>query len=630
METTFNAIATPIFRGSWSENKLSIIVPPNILIGHFAGCKSENYKAQATILQLIFMSRIKAFISDYHLGIIKDFVERYAADTRDFIFEILAENFQICYLEQKDIEIAARETIDNFDVALMLACAKKESLDAVISDSIELLENSFNIPTLKPDEFINRYDRDNNTLKEIGGLKDTAKHAKKMLVEDLEIDEDIPQNIALGEWTLEGFETTIISDVNTKASVKIWNPNYQSKNSEAKGKSISVTEKGNGPVDALVKSLKGALRMANPETPIPELTVDHVNLVSGAQGEDAIIEAQVTLSQGTIACQGTYQHTDTVKAVFYAVVKTISKYMKADGDHGSSVLRHLDLSQIHQELQKEKNLSRIHMNAVELERECLAGLGVTDASIVNCTFKNIVFGDLNSSAPEWHNVKVFSSNFITTAFNNANLSNINVGNSKLDNSNFSRARIGFCDISSSSLNSAEFDDAHLQSCKIVTSKLGETTWKDSKLEHCFLWGVSLKNAVFYRAYLYMTTMYEVNLRNAEFVESKIVCADFARSNLSGAKFMGAKLGTTNFAQAILTDADFRGCNLTKVNLKNAVLKGANLDGAVITPVQRKLLLGAVNLSNVRVYDKSQPCYDYSVNLIKHREDSHKVCESSTT
>lgn len=579
-----------------SPRKLRVIFHSNLLLSLYTCCEAEDSQPLRSLFTLAYAGEIVPYIEDRQLELVKDYIKEFAPQKAQELIEELEEDFTTYSVTKEDLKQVSKLKLDSFSAGIALVCAKRQNIDVVIFDTVQITSSSYGIPLLKPEEFLLLYDHEQGKLKEIVP-HNSSQPPVKTYVSHNNSNED-PESIVkvkFGDWNVENFETTILLNSETKANVMLWNSEL--------GKSIHRNAVGNGPVDALVKAFNLAMKEALPQATFPSPRVDHLSLESAGSGSNSLVLAQVTLSNtNEKSFTESFTHTDTVKAVFCAYLKATSAFFEKDVSK-QNPYSNLSAEALVSSYQKCPGQKKVLLLKEVINKHLLPGLNLNDTLIVQSSLNNTVISTYGENEADWYEVQIRSSELIASTFDSAKLSNLEISDSKFVGANFIKAKLINARIISSDFSRIQFDKSELEYCTIYTCQFDSARFNYAYLNNIVFSCTDLRNANFTEAKIRMSFFLRAKLIRANFRKAKINYSNFMRANLAGADFSKAELSKTSFAFANLEGVNFSDCDLSSVNLYGAKLAKANLTGATISESQRKQIKSEnIDLSVINIID----------------------------
>jgi uncharacterized protein YjbI with pentapeptide repeats len=573
--------------------KVKIILQPSLLLRVLTGCQFEHYKETKVILSLILSGEIIGYISDLQFKLLEKLAQLCMGEQSSSLIKLLKENLQVYKVSQKNILRASQLTVSSFDTALAIACAEEEHIDAVVTETTEVISDEYKISVLKPEEFILRYSFDENKLLPDATPPDfSPRKPSKFDKEKCEFLSSLSTKLIINAssdrihelqeepefnfngWKVESFDVQVTLDRKTEAKISLWNP--------SQGIGINKNAYGNGPVNALVNAFSLAMPEIAPERHLPLPTVDHVFLESAEQGADSPVNAQVAIeTDENERYTGKFIDTDTVKAVFYAYLEAVSEFIKKPVEKTRLLHKESAEELISKFFRSIKELFNISLSRISLDDKKLDGLCLENAVINGSDLRRSTFSTYISKA-EWKNVHISSSNLTNIVLEEADLKQIEIVNSDLSHANLIHADLAGAKISSSHFVEAKMNKINLSYSQITSSSLTE-----ADLDNAILNGANLS---------------KLNLDKVNFKEAKLINAFFGGASLIEAKFMDADLTRTNFQRANLSNAKFSDANLTEAKLEHTIFAYANLSGAVLEKLDLTTVeLTGAKLDNAKLY-----------------------------
>ena len=623
------------------KRPIKVLLPSGLMLSFLTSRKFSEQEAVSELVTLVFSRQIAGFITSLDFEKIQTIARESMGIEAEALLDSIKENFKICEVDKQCIHDASATKIPftNFDSAIALACAVRDKIDVIVTESevfignpsikSELSVDESRISILHPKEFVSLYSFEDKELKEFGNLSMPEWDSSKPQEIELLPDKKVCQVVK--GWCLESFYVHLATKEHATAEISLWNL--------TNGTMIRRVAFGNGPVDALVKALQYAVFVADPTCYLPIPIVSEISLKSSTLVSDSPVVAEVVVGSGSKEpVSGRYESTDTVKAVFYAYLVAIfkskiestnktkitseslkSKYDRGDVNFSQTILHN-------------ERLNNLHLEGIHLEGSC-----VLDSYLESSFFSS------HQQNANLRNITINLSKLQGSDFSFADLNNANIIQTELKKAIFYHADLSGSVIRGSNFFKANFSEAKLRAVHFSACHLDEVIFQDSYLNQAILSGLCLAKANFERAHLSQAVFNDAYLKEAILIDADLKQANFVGANLVGANFKGAKIDQTNFSRSNLVGANFVGAdfkdvgvdqvdfsipkfaddkemrqttfafanlsnaNLQGLNLTTACFKGATLDNADLsnTDLQgldfRETSLQGVNLTGARLY-----------------------------
>jgi uncharacterized protein YjbI with pentapeptide repeats len=534
--------------------KVKALIDERIIIDVAMKSSPKDLADKYEVLSLAFRHKIFGIITDRGLYNIRQNLQKFlnGAELEELIKKL--ENDLYIYktkysneVKHKLIESGAK----GLDQKDLLISALESEADVVIS-SVSLenfqkfsqqlkLEAREKICILKPDEFLEWYDSDeeerlplnqlaqeqatdyklhHRNLKTSVDLEQYRQQLEKQanLGDTSDNSSDLPDEmVKIGDYYLENYEISCSQANRSLAKVTLWNkdtPNY-----------LSDSALGVGPVDATYKALEHLISRFSGED-APELY--SVRLHLSEKGASSPVSATVILKSENVFYQGVRIHKDSFKAALLAYVEAWNAIKKSKAlpdrytDLGAAILTFTDLSQI--DLQESN-----------LENADLTGSNLDSADFVHAKMKKVIL-------------------------QSASLRDAKFNRAMLEEANFAFAKLARADLSEIIAPKAIFCYADLNRALFKSAWLNQTDFHNTRLHH----------AVFDNS-----TLTEADLSGADLEGASLLDVDLGKSNLMGANLSGVKFCRTNLEGANLTKTKVDS-SIMHATLKNAIMPNGTM------------------------------------------------------
>lgn len=546
------------------KRPVKVLFPSGLMLSFLTSRKFSEQEAVLELVTLVFSQQIVGFITSLDFNKIQTIARESMENKAEALLGLIKENFKICEVDKQCIHDASATKIPftNFDSAIALACAVRDKIDVIITESevftghpsieLEVSVAESRISILHPKEFVSLYSFENKELQKFGSLPTGEWDSSKPQEMELLPDEKI-REVVKG-WYLKSFYVHLDTKEHATAEISLWNL--------ANGSVIRRTAFGNGPVDSLVKALQYAVFVADPTCYLPIPIVSEISLKSSTLGSDSLVTAEVVVESGSKKpVLGRYESTDTVKAVFYAYLMAIckskiesnnktkitaeslkGKYDRGDFNFSQTILHNERLNDLH--------LEGIHLEGSFILDSCLQH-SFLSSRLQNANLRNIT---INLSQLQGSD------------FSFADLNNANIIQTKMKEVIFYHADLSGAVIRGSHFFKVDFSQAKLRAVHFSACHLDEVNFQNSYLNQAILSGICLARANFERAYLSQAVFNDAYLKESTLTDADLKQANFVGANLVGANFKGAKIDQTNFSRANLVGANFIGANFKEMKI----------------------------------------------------------------
>ncbi|CAF2008159.1 unnamed protein product [Rotaria magnacalcarata] len=196
-------------------------------------------------------------------------------------------------------------------------------------------------------------------------------------------------------------------------------------------------------------------------------------------------------------------------------------------------------------------------------------------SLINASFEQIYFNEVNFSMCNMAGASFRSSQVIRADFYKANLTLTNFINADISKSKFSGATMERASFINAKFSQVDMSNVDLQSANLQFINAFQTSF--------FLADIS--SADFNSAYLLQADLTQLAARSTNFHTVKAMGANFSNAYMPGCVFQWADLSSASFQMAYLAGSNFENANLQDVDFT-----GAYLADAKITPGQLDVAL----------------------------------------
>ena len=550
------------------KRPIKVLFPSGLMLSFLTSRKFSEQEAVLELVTLVFSRQIVGFITSLDFEKIQTIARESMGIEAEALLDSIKENFKICEVDKQCIHDASATKIpfSNFDTAIALACAVRDKIDVIVTESeifvgdpsikSEVSLDESRISILHPKEFVSLYSFENKELQKFGSLPTSEWDSSKP--QEIESLPDEKVREVVKGWYLESFYVHLATKEHATAEVSFWN--------KSNGAMIRRVAFGNGPVDSLVKALQYAVFVADPTCYLPIPIVSEISLKSSDLGSDSSVTAEVVVESGSKEpVSGRYESTDTVKAVFYAYLVAIfeskiqssnktkitaelfrSKYDRGDFNFSQSILY------------KNESFNHLHLEGIDLE----------GSYILDSRFQGSFFSSRQQDA-NLKNIIINLSKLQGSDFSYADLSNAKIIKTDMTGAIFHHVDLSNAVIQGSDFVKADFSEAKLRAVTFISCHLDEVIFQDSWLNQAILSGIRLAKANFKRAYLSQAVFNDAYLKEAILTDANLKLANFSRANLVGANLKGATIDQTNFSRANLVGANFVGADFKEMKMDQA-------------------------------------------------------------
>jgi uncharacterized protein YjbI with pentapeptide repeats len=569
--------------------KIKVLIPASLLLSFFIGLKFPQKEEMSELLALVFLEEIIGLITSLDFISIESTARLLIGDKADELLDLLKKNFKVCEVDKDSIESVVKSEFfcNSFDTAI--ANSLEERIDVFITETefireIEIIESGESdaedrirkILVLRPKEFVSRYVLNERKIENLGSIQVNLAD-----IPDVDTLQPLPPEDLRGVidgWVVERFEVRIVSSESSKGEITLWN--------KSESKLIRRSAYGNGAVDALVKALRSAVFEAVPTLHLPFPTFSRIFLTSSDLGCDSPVSAVVTVDLNELnedeedksySVKGSFTHTDTVKAVFYAYLEAIRQAKITDNKNcrdnkHESITQDFLTSEINS---KRKDFSSLVLTDLSLNDLDLSGIKLRGSSILQSNLRRSIFSSQgHNNNGDFRDVIIDLSNLDKANFSYADFNHAQIVATTMNESIFLNADLSDAVIRGSELYGADFTKAKLARVNFISCHLDGAILEKACLNRAVLSGVDLPKANLKGAYLSLAVFNDANLKEAELTNANLQRTNFSRANLTNVDFTGATIDETTFAFA-----DLSGANLQHLNLTTACFKGATLDNA---------------------------------------------------
>lgn len=195
----------------------------------------------------------------------------------------------------------------------------------------------------------------------------------------------------------------------------------------------------------------------------------------------------------------------------------------------------------------------------------------------------------------------FKSNLFTFGYSMENLPGIELRyktafvGAQLLRATFIQTDFSFLNLEGMCSNQSNFKSSYFNEAILSNGKFIGTNFQKAKFTNAKLKNANLQNSNFNNACLPEVDLRGADLRNAEFNNANLSKADlrgaklnrtnFTSANLKGAKLEGAVIEGTFFDRADITDIDLNGKELKNANLFGVIIKDKKLDSGAIEDIK---------------------------------------------
>jgi hypothetical protein len=224
--------------------------------------------------------------------------------------QYLTSFFKICNIDQEILQKAYSYNNSNFEASVRIACQEIYKIDYIVSFHPTIycfISRTAN--SITPETILSRYKND---------MGFTKQKLEKIFSENYTEDISNPDLLKIRDYLITHFEVVCGNEKrHPSATIKL--------QAIATKTETEVEGKGNGPVDAMFKTIQNAILKIN--LPIKEHKVTQIYAISDGKGSDGIVAVRIGVISENKEIKKFFSHTDLVTAAVYAYVAILNELL---------------------------------------------------------------------------------------------------------------------------------------------------------------------------------------------------------------------------------------------------------------------------------------------------------------